>query len=82
MLFQSGSASQMKAVFILNSLLEGVTREILHDIIQSSQFQYVVVITAMSTAVHNFTRNGVSEEDPGFFQQVEERLLEWMGNMV
>lgn len=79
--FESGSASQMKAVFILNSLLEGVTREILHDIIQSSQFQYVVVITAMSTAVHNFTRNGVSEEDPGFFQQVEERLLEWMGNM-
>ena len=66
----------------MSSLLEGVTREILHDIIQASQFQYVVVITTASLAVHNYSRTGVSEDEPVFFEQVEERLLEWMGNMV
>lgn len=79
--FESAKESQKKAVFILSSLLEGVTREILHDIIQASQFQYVVVITASSSAVHNYSRTGNSDDDSAFFEQVEERLLEWMGNM-
>lgn len=79
--FESAKESQKKAVFILSSVLEGVTREILSDIIQASKFQYVVVITATSSAVHNYSRSGVSEDGPGFFEQVEERLLEWMGNM-
>ena len=82
LIFQSAKESQKKAVFILSSPLEGVTREILHDIIEASQFQYVVVVMATSTAVHNYSRNGVAEADPGFLEQVEERLLEWMGNMV
>lgn len=79
--FESAKGSQKKAVFILSSLLEGVTREILHDIIEASQLQYVVVVTATSTAVHNYSRNGIAEDDPRFLEQVEERLLEWMGNM-
>lgn len=79
--FESAKESQKKAVFILSSLLEGVTREILHDIIQASQFQYVVVITTAGSAIHNYCRTGNSEDDPIFFEQVEERLLEWMGNM-
>ena len=82
LMFQSAKDSQKKAVFILSSLLEGVTREILHDVIEASQLQYVVVVTATSTAVHNFSRSGIAETDPGFLEQVEERLLEWMGNMV
>ena len=59
-----------------------MTRNILHDIIQASQFQYVVVITTASAGLHNFSRTGSSEDDRVFFEQVEERLLEWMGNMV
>ncbi|XP_053380994.1 sec1 family domain-containing protein 2-like isoform X2 [Mercenaria mercenaria] len=79
--FESGSEDQKKGVFIVSSLLEGVTRQILQDIIQESNFQYVVVITSESAAVHIFSRSGVVEEDSHFFDQVEERLLEWMGNM-
>ncbi|XP_060569466.1 sec1 family domain-containing protein 2-like [Ruditapes philippinarum] len=79
--FESGSKDQKKGVFIINSLLEGVTREILKDIIQASSFQYVVVFTSQSAALHVYSRSGVVEEESDFFDQVEERLLEWMGNM-
>lgn len=79
--FESGTKEQKKGVFIISSLLEGVTREILQDIIQGSSFQYVVVITSQSPAVHVFGRTGTIEDDTDFFSQVEERLQEWMGNM-
>lgn len=79
--FESGTEEEKKAVFIISGLLEGMTRDILRDIIQSSHFQYVVVLFSQSSAVHTFSRSGLAEEDVDFCSQVEDRLLEWMGNM-
>lgn len=79
--FESSSENEKKAVFIISSLLDGVAKEILQDIIQSSHFQYVVVLCSQGAPVHTFSRTGVLEEESDFFAQVEDRLLEWIGNM-
>lgn len=82
----SGGAQQPKAVFVLSCLLKGRTVEILKDIICRSQFQYCVVVTAVSHAVH-LTANHVPAaaaaelEGQPVFEQLEEKLCEWMGNM-
>ncbi|XP_017395840.1 sec1 family domain-containing protein 2 isoform X1 [Cebus imitator] len=82
-----GGAKQPKAVFVLSRLLKGRTVEILRDIICRSHFQYCVVVTAMSHAVH-LTANHVPaaaaaemEGQQPVFEQLEEKLCEWMGNI-
>lgn len=82
-----GGAKQPKAVFVLSSLLKGRTVEILRNIISRSHFQYCVVVTAVNHAVH-LTANHVSaavaaelEGQQPVFEQLEEKLCEWMGNM-
>ncbi|XP_017814308.2 sec1 family domain-containing protein 2 isoform X2 [Papio anubis] len=82
-----GGAKQPKAVFVLSCLLKGRTVEILRDIICRSHFQYCVVVTAVSHAVH-LTANHVPaaaaaemEGQQPVFEQLEEKLCEWMGNM-
>lgn len=79
--FESGGPNQKKAVFIITSVLEGTTRDILRDIIRASHFQYVVVITTVTEVIHSYCQTGVMAEDTDFFSLVEERLQEWMGNM-
>ncbi|XP_052789980.1 sec1 family domain-containing protein 2-like [Mya arenaria] len=79
--FESGAESDKKAVFIVSGLLEGDNREIICDILQASNFQYVVVVVCQGSASHAFSMDGHTDEDPEFFNQVEERVLEWMGNM-
>ncbi|XP_055967348.1 sec1 family domain-containing protein 2 [Sorex fumeus] len=81
-----GGAEQPKAVFVLSCLLKGRTVETLRDIIRRSHFQYCVVVTAVSHAVH-LTANHVPAaaaaelEGQPVFEQLEEKLCEWMGNM-
>lgn len=82
-----GGAEQPKAVFVLSSLLKGRTVDTLRDIIRRSHFQYCVVVTAVSHAVH-LTANHVPaaaaaelEGQQPVFEQLEEKLCEWMGNM-
>ncbi|KAM6150403.1 sec1 family domain-containing protein 2 isoform 1-T1 [Erethizon dorsatum] len=82
-----GKAEQPKAVFVLSCLLKGRTVETLRDIICRSHFQYCVVVTALSHAVH-LTANHVPaaaaaelEGQQPVFEQLEEKLCEWMGNM-
>ncbi|XP_008046750.1 sec1 family domain-containing protein 2 [Carlito syrichta] len=82
-----GSAEQPKAVFVLSRLLKGRTVETLRDIVRRSHFQYCVVVTAVSHAVH-LTANHVPaaaaaelEGQQPVFEQLEEKLCEWMGNM-
>ncbi|KAI2534335.1 sec1 family domain containing 2 [Homo sapiens] len=82
-----GGAKQPKAVFVLSCLLKGRTVEILRDIICRSHFQYCVVVTTVSHAVH-LTANHVPaaaaaemEGQQPVFEQLEEKLCEWMGNM-
>ncbi|KAM5272014.1 sec1 family domain-containing protein 2 isoform 2-T2 [Ctenodactylus gundi] len=82
-----GGAEQPKAVFVLSCLLKGRTVETLRDIVCRSHFQYCVVVTAVSHAVH-LTANHVPaaaaaelEGQHPVFEQLEEKLCEWMGNM-
>lgn len=81
-----GGAEQPKAVFVLSCLLKGRTVETLRDIICRSHFQYCVVVTAVNHAVH-LTANHVPAaaaaemEGQPVFEQLEEKLCEWMGNM-
>lgn len=82
----AGGAEQPKAVFVLSCLLKGRTVETLRDILSRSHFQYCVVVTAVSHAVH-LTANHVPAaaaaelEGQPVFEQLEEKLCEWMGNM-
>ncbi|XP_006164439.1 sec1 family domain-containing protein 2 [Tupaia chinensis] len=82
-----GGAEQPKAVFVLSCLLKGRTVETIRDIVCRSHFQYCVVVTAVSHAVH-LTANHVPaaaaaelEGQQPVFEQLEEKLCEWMGNM-
>nr|XP_004658753.2 sec1 family domain-containing protein 2 [Jaculus jaculus] len=82
-----GRAEQPKALFVLSRLLKGRTVDTLRDIIRRSHFQYCVVVTAVSHAVH-LTANHVPaaaaaelEGQRPVFEQLEEKLCEWMGNM-
>ncbi len=80
--FEACGASEPKAVFVVSTLLKGRTVDIIKDIISLSHFQYCVVITAVSHSVH-LLANGVTTEMEGqpVFEQFEEKLCEWMGNM-
>ncbi|XP_048220280.1 sec1 family domain-containing protein 2 [Perognathus longimembris pacificus] len=82
-----GGPEQPKAVFVLSCLLKGQTVETLRDIVCRSRFQYCVVVTAVSHVVH-LTANHVPaaaaaelEGQQPVFEQLEEKLCEWMGNM-
>uniref|UniRef100_A0A8C2YMH7 Sec1 family domain containing 2 n=1 Tax=Chinchilla lanigera TaxID=34839 RepID=A0A8C2YMH7_CHILA len=82
-----GTAEQPKAVFVLSCLLKGRTVEALRDIVCRSHFRYCVVVTALSHAVH-LTANHVPaaaaaelEGQQPVFEQLEEKLCEWMGSM-
>nr|XP_056711395.1 sec1 family domain-containing protein 2 [Euleptes europaea] len=84
--FESGAAEQPKAVFVVGTLLKGRTVDIIRDIVSLSNFQYSVVFTAVSHAVHLQAHNasGGAEAEGGsrvVFDQFEEKLCQWMGNM-
>uniref|UniRef100_A0ACB8E787 Sec1 domain-containing protein 2 n=2 Tax=Sphaerodactylus townsendi TaxID=933632 RepID=A0ACB8E787_9SAUR len=84
--FESGGAEQPKAVFVVSSLLKGRTVAIIRDIVSLSNFQYSVVFTAVSHAAHLQAHNasGGAEAEGGspvVFEQFEEKLCQWMGNM-
>ena len=80
--FESGGENEPKAVFVVSTLLNGRTANIIRDIIRLSQFQYCVVFTAVPHSVH-LLANDVSADLDGnpVFEQFEEKLCEWMGNM-
>ncbi|XP_053114297.1 sec1 family domain-containing protein 2 [Hemicordylus capensis] len=84
--FESGGAKQPKAVFVVSTLLKGRTVDIIRDIVSLSHFQYCVVFTAVSHAVHLQAHNAPSssEVEGGgqvVFEQFEEKLCQWMGNV-
>uniref|UniRef100_A0A8C6UHX0 Sec1 family domain containing 2 n=1 Tax=Neogobius melanostomus TaxID=47308 RepID=A0A8C6UHX0_9GOBI len=80
--FEACSADEPKAVFVVSTLLKGRTIDIIKDVISLSHFQYCVVITTVAHSVH-LVANHVSVEMDGnpVFEQFEEKLCEWMGNM-
>uniref|UniRef100_K7FC38 Sec1 family domain containing 2 n=1 Tax=Pelodiscus sinensis TaxID=13735 RepID=K7FC38_PELSI len=84
--FEAGAAEQPKAVFVVSSLLKGRAVDIIRDIVSLSRFQYCVVFTAVSHAVHLLAHGapGGAEPEGGsqvVFEQFEEKLCQWMGNM-
>uniref|UniRef100_A0A3Q2CT93 Sec1 family domain containing 2 n=1 Tax=Cyprinodon variegatus TaxID=28743 RepID=A0A3Q2CT93_CYPVA len=80
--FEACGENEPKAVFVVSTLLKGRTVDIIKDIISLSNFQYCVVITAVPHSVHLFANNVSSEmEGNPVFEQFEEKLCEWMGNM-
>ncbi|GAB1598350.1 sec1 family domain-containing protein 2-like [Argonauta hians] len=85
--FERALPSQKKGVFIVSSLLQNVTAAVIQDIIQSSQFQYVIIITTMSSYTHAFCKSGYhggdlpSSAGQQVFHQFEDNVLEWLGNL-
>ncbi|XP_075943461.1 sec1 family domain-containing protein 2 [Anarhichas minor] len=80
--FEACGENEPKAVFVVSTLLKGRTVDTIKDIVSLSHFRYCVVFTAVSHSVHLFA-NGVAAEPDGspVFEQFEEKLCEWMGNM-
>ncbi|XP_070688534.1 sec1 family domain-containing protein 2 [Pempheris klunzingeri] len=80
--FEACGVNEPKAVFVVSTLLKGRTVDIIKDIISLSHFQYCVVFTTVSHSVHLFANNVTTEmEGNPVFEQFEEKLCEWMGNM-
>ncbi|KAJ7326699.1 hypothetical protein JRQ81_016458 [Phrynocephalus forsythii] len=84
--FESAGGEQPKGLFVVSTLLKGRTVDIIRDIVSLSHFQYCVVFTAVSHAVHLQAHGAPSgSEAEGFsqvvFEQFEEKLCQWMGNM-
>uniref|UniRef100_A0A671YI44 Sec1 family domain containing 2 n=1 Tax=Sparus aurata TaxID=8175 RepID=A0A671YI44_SPAAU len=80
--FEACGANEPKAVFVVSTLLKGRTVDIIKDIISLSHFQYCVVITTVAHSVHLLANNVTTEmEGNPVFEQFEEKLCEWMGNM-
>ncbi|XP_053314418.1 sec1 family domain-containing protein 2 [Spea bombifrons] len=70
--FESGANNQPKALFVVGSHLRGRALEVIRDVVSQSSFQYCVVVTAVSPG---------EAEDRAAYQQLEDKLCEWMGNM-
>ncbi|XP_030228475.1 sec1 family domain-containing protein 2 [Gadus morhua] len=80
--FESSGENEPKAVFVVSTLLKGRTVDIIKDIISLSHFQYCVVFTTVAHSVHLLANNvSVELEGKPVFEQLEEKLCEWMGNM-
>ncbi|XP_051930034.1 sec1 family domain-containing protein 2 isoform X2 [Hippocampus zosterae] len=83
--FESCSEDEPKAVFVVSTLLKGRTVDTLKDIISLSRLQYCVVVTAVSHPLHLLANNVTPAADADgaapVFEQLEDKLCEWMGDM-
>ncbi|XP_077391366.1 sec1 family domain-containing protein 2 isoform X2 [Festucalex cinctus] len=83
--FESCGEDEPKAVFVVSTLLKGRTVDTLKDIISLSHLQYCVVITAVSHPLHLLANNVAPSADldgaTPVFEQLEDKLCEWMGDM-
>lgn len=80
--FEASSVNEPKAVFVVSTLLKGRTVDIIKDIISVSHFQYCVVFTSVPHSAHLLANKVTAEPDGNpVFEQFEEKLCEWMGNM-
>ncbi|XP_076043929.1 sec1 family domain-containing protein 2-like isoform X2 [Oratosquilla oratoria] len=80
--FECGGQDDTKGVFLISSAIHNTKKDILRDIIQSSCFQYCVVISAAHPNVHSYARFGGRETDETMIMnQLEQDILTWMGNL-
>ncbi|XP_034437772.1 sec1 family domain-containing protein 2 [Hippoglossus hippoglossus] len=80
--FEACGANEPKAVFVVSTLLKGRTVDVIKDVLSLSHFQYCVVLTTVAHSVHLLANKVTAEmEGTPVFEQFEEKLCEWMGNM-
>ena len=81
--FQSCAAVHKKAVFLVSGVLDDTAQHMLKDIITASQLQYVIVLSTVPPGVQPRRHGSVSDaHDRSAFDDLEDMLLEWMGNHV
>jgi len=83
-IFESAGQKYKKAVFILSSPVIGKVLNTLKSILESSSLEYVVVISTCHPTVHTWSQHPVKDwntEDRTGFDQLEEQVLMWMGNV-
>ena len=78
---QGGNESETKAVFIVGTLLQSETLDLIHSIVESSDFQHCTILCTVPESVHSFARHA-ENADVSPFGELSQRLREWMGNMV
>lgn len=80
--FEAGDENEPKAVFVVSTLLKGRTADIIKDVVGLSRFRYCVVFTTVAHSIHLLANNVIAELDGNpVFEQFEEKLCEWMGDM-
>ena len=82
--FESAPQQFKKGVFIVSGPVAGKALIILKAILQSSSLEYVVVITNCHPTVHTWSLYPAKDwntEDRTGFDQLEEQVLMWMGNV-
>lgn len=82
MLLQSGSSSQLKAVFFLSSPLGyGHSLDTLQDIINASCFEELIIFVAVCSAMHSVIEYGpanVTDDDTRAFSLYRSQIQEWL----
>ena len=79
--FEQGAIHQRKAVFIVSTILQGKTISVLQDIITASKFDYCVVFTTVDIESHCVAFGVDIHSGNVIFEQCEEKVCGWMGNM-
>ena len=80
--FEACGANEPKAVFVVSTLLKGRTVDVIKDVLSLSHFQYCVVVTTVAHSIHLLANKVTADmEGTPVFEQFEEKLCEWMGNM-
>ncbi len=65
----------MKAVFFISQPLRGIVIETLKDIIRSSKFQYITIVTNLNPSCYG-------ENSESYFDDIRDKCLIWMENAV
>lgn len=82
--FEHGSESEPKALFLVSTPVTEQTLATLSAVVRASVFSNVSVLTSCPPAAQLLARYGTTEglDGPRAFLDVEERLLDWMGNVT
>ena len=68
-------------MFVIGTLLQSETLDLIHAIVESSDFQHCTILCTVPENVHCFARHvEIGEISP--FGEISQKLREWMGNMV
>ncbi|XP_054919258.1 sec1 family domain-containing protein 2-like isoform X2 [Dermacentor andersoni] len=81
--FEHGSESEPKALFLVSTPVTEQTLATLSAVVRASVFSNVSVLTSCPPAAQLLARYGTTEglDGPRAFLDIEERLLDWMGNV-